>query len=92
MSMSTSVYGFREPDEKWKKMKEVYDVCKKNKVEIPEEVNEFFNFEPPSDEGIEVRLDHIYEPYRPNDCSDGFKIEISKLPKNIKYICFVNSY
>lgn len=92
MGMSTYVLGFREPDEEWKKMKEVYDVCVKNKIEPPKEVHEFFNWEPPKDEGIEVDMSKMCEHYSPHECAEGYKIKISDLPKHITYICFVNSY
>ena len=92
MGMSTNVIGFRAPDEKWEKMKEIYDVCKKNDVDPPEEVGKFFNWENPTDEGIKVDIKNLTEIYSPNDCSEGYKIKIADLPKNITYICFVNSY
>lgn len=92
MSMSTSVIGYRDPDEKWLKMKKVYDACVEGGIEPPEEVHEFFGWEEPTDYGIEVDLKKICEKYNRHNGEDGWKIEISKLPPNIKYICFINSY
>ena len=92
MGMSTSVIGFREPDEEWKKMKKVYDTCRSAGVEIPHSVDEFFNGEPPSDVGIEVDIKDICEQYAPHDVAEGFKIEIAKLPKSVTHVCFWNSW
>jgi len=92
MGMSSHVIGFRDPDEKWKQMKDIYDSCKQANVEPPDEVNKFFNWEPPEKEGIKVNIDEICESYSPYDVTEGFKIEISKLPKNITHICFWNSW
>jgi len=92
MGMSTSVIGFREPDEKWRKMKQIYDACVDAGVDIPKDVDEFFNWEPPSDEGIKVDIDKICERYAPHEACDGYKIEISKLPENVTHICFWNSW
>lgn len=93
MSMSTFVMGFRPPDEKWKKMKAIWDSCKKAGVEAPKEVDSFFGGEPPDDSGVEVKLEGTLccREYR-EEMRDGFEIEISKLPKDIKIIRFVNSY
>ena len=92
MGMSTNVIGFREPDETWRKMKEVYDACKIANVDIPNEVDNFFNGEPPSDVGVEVDIDIICEPYAPHEVAEGFKIEIARIPDNVTHICFWNSW
>jgi len=91
MSMSTSVVGFRPPDEKWKTMKEVWDSCKKAGIEIPKEVDKFFNYTSPDESGVEVNLDKCTKDYR-NDYSEGLEINLEKIPKDIKIIRFVNSW
>jgi len=63
--MHTHVIGFRPPDAKWKKMKEVHDACIAANVEIPEEVDEFFNWEPPDPRGVKVELEDEKEPTFP---------------------------
>ena len=57
MSMSTSIVGFRPPDEKWRKMKKVWDSCSTAGIEPPEEVSKFFEWEPPDDAGVEINLE-----------------------------------
>lgn len=93
MSMSTSVSGFRPPDEKWKKMKAIWDSCEKADIAVPDEVENFFDGGPPDDLGVEIDLEHLdcCNPYGSDD-GGGFEVKISKLPKDIKIIRFCNSW
>lgn len=93
MSMSSHVVGFKPPDAKWKKMKKVYDACQEAGTDLPDDVDKFFNGEPPDDAGVEVDLeDHACcKPYG-GDSSDGFDIDVTKLPKDVTIIRFYNSY
>lgn len=93
MSMTTHIIGFVPPDNRWKEMKKVYDACLFAGIEAPEEVLEFFNDEPPDDLGIEIDLedDKSSTEYQ-REGSEGFQIELKKLPKEIKFIRFYNSY
>lgn len=96
MSMSTHVVGFKPPDAKWKKMKEVYTACINAGLAPPDEVMEFFNHSEPDEKGVEIseeeleRVDCLQE--WTGDGQDGFEIRIDKLPKDIKIIRFYNSY
>lgn len=93
MGMSTSIVGIMPADEKFLKMKAIWELCEETGVDIPDEVDDFFEGEPPSDKGVKVYLgghDSVSE-FR-NDYSDGFDVEIAKLPKNIKFIRFYNSW
>ena len=96
MSMSTHVVGIKPPplDEKWKKMKEVWDSCNAAGVEIPEEVGKFFDWETPDDKGVLISLDEKCECCKEwwNDYSSGFEVDVSKIPKDIKIIRFYNSW
>lgn len=89
--MSTHVIGFRPPDEKWEKMKIVWELCREIGVEPPDEVNEFFEFETPDDSGVEVSISDAVEEWR-SDMEDGFQVDIAALPKDLRYIRFYNSY
>ena len=87
MSMSTHIVGFRPPDEKWHQMKAIYDACTKAEVKIPDEVDEFFNFEPPDHQGVKVDLevDEVDEPQFTIN-GGGFKVPAppSNKPKKKK--------
>ena len=87
--MSTWVKGIKPPDEKWEKMKAIWDACEKADIEIPEEVEEFFDGEPPDDKGVVVEIPkHEYT----DDSRQGFEIYLSELPKDIQIIRFVNAW
>lgn len=90
MSMSTYVVGIKPPDDKWKKMKAVYDACKNAGIETPDEVDEFFNYEIPDQAGVVVEIDELRE--WEEDTSDGYEIDIEKLPKDVKVLRFYNSW
>lgn len=95
MGMSTSVYGFKPPDEKWLEMKKVYDACVEAKIPIPKEVDCFFEGEKPDDSGVRVQLrdTECLRRYSDSDyCAEGFELVIDKLPKDVKIVLFLNSW
>lgn len=93
MAMSTRITGFRPPDARWAQMKAVWDACEAASQEVPSSVEEFFNHEPPDDRGICIDLKDSpsVTNYRA-DMEEGFQVEISKLPKELTHIRFVNSW
>lgn len=91
MSMSTHVVGFVPPDAKWKKMKAAWDACTKAGVPVPEEVTEFFNYEAPDSNGVEIDIKEAVPQYRRDMC-EGFDVDVSKLPKHVSVIRFYNSW
>ncbi len=97
MSMSTSVVGFHPPDEKWKKMKAVWDACMAAGTTVPPEVSMFFNGERPDDEGVKTELTSYNKPHPSctpytGPAKQGYEIDLSKLPPNITKIRFYNSW
>lgn len=92
MSMSTYVRLVRAPDEKFQKMRTIYETCKSAGVDIPDEVERFFEWERPQDLGV------IFDP--PGEAvtqsSDGsrefFDVDVSKLPDGVTHVRFVNSW
>lgn len=93
MSMTTEVVGFRPPDAKWKRMKEVWDACTAACVDVPDEVDKFFDGEDPDPAGIKIDLkEHACCEEYAEDAGGGYEIDISKLPKNVTRIRFVNSW
>lgn len=89
MGMSTHVIGFAPPDKKWKEMKAVWDSCKAAGVDIPENVQKFFGWSDPDDNGVEIKIPAkkwvVGE-------REGFEIEVESIPKNAKVIRFYNSW
>lgn len=90
MSMSLSVTGYKPPDNKWKKMKAIWDACEEAEIKLPVEVERFFGGYDPDDSGVEVDLDgtSCCSSYR-EEMEQGFEIEVAKLPKDVKVIRFV---
>ena len=83
MGMSTHIIGFRPADEKWKKMKAIYDSCRAAGVDVPKAVYEFFDYSWPDEAGVKVDLDPGPEnasviAYR-NDSEDGFEIDLERI-------------
>lgn len=94
MGMSTSVCGIIPADEKFKKMKEIYDRCEELGVRVPEEVDDFFDRDRPDSKGVVLWLDEKTEGVTEynNDMQQGYEVEIAKLNPNIKILRFVNSW
>jgi len=102
MGMSTYVVGFKPPDEKWRKMKAVWDACAAAKVELPEDVSAFFGEEAPDPAGVRVELSDIFvkgkrtthaccREWR-DDAGEGYEIDVKKLPPDVTVIRFYNQW
>lgn len=91
MGMSTHIVGFIPPDEDWKKMKQVWDACETAGIEVPEPVRKFFNWEIPDEQGVEIHL-AVTGWTGDDDTSEGFELEVDKIPPNVKVIRFYNSW
>lgn len=91
--MSTHVKGIRPPDEKWRRMKAVYESCKAADIQIPDEVQEFFNWETPDEKGVIVEIEMLEctSKYK-DEYSEGLEINIDLLPTDIQIIRFYNSW
>ena len=94
MGMSTHVIGFKPPDAKWKKMKEARDACEEAGIDIPDDIDDFFDGEPPDDNGVEIWLEkeECCSEWDDGDMRAGFEIDVDKLPKDVKIIRVYNSY
>lgn len=95
MSMSTHIVGFIPPDEKWQKMKQVWDSCKEAGIDVPEEVEEFFDWEAPDEQGVEIAEKKLPVKEWSDDMRQGYELDISKLVQaypDIKVIRFYNSW
>jgi len=90
MGMSTHIQGFKSPDEKWRKMKNDYDACKKAGIDIPDEIKQYFGYHTPDDNGVEIDIKKYINEWRVDMC-EGFEIDLTQLPKDIKIIRFYHS-
>lgn len=93
MGMSTHVEGFKPPDDKWKKMKAVWDACQAASIRAPNDVLEFFEHTDPDVRGVRVELEELdcvreYE----EDGRRGFEVVVRELPKDVTVIRFYNCW
>lgn len=101
MSMSTHVVGFRPRDATWQQFKAIYDNCTAAGINVPDKVNEFFNWMEPDERGIVVELSHAdghdKNPDAPvssfqDDSSQGLIVDLAKLPSGVTHLKFYNSW
>ena len=93
MGMSTNVVGIVPADEKYKQMVAAAKALELAGLGITDEINEFFDWEWPINEGgmvVDINKEAISE-YNA-DMEQGYDIDISKLDPKIKTIRFTNSY
>lgn len=91
MGMSTHIIGIKPPDKKWRKMKGVWDACVEAGVNVPAEVNKFFEGFPPDSAGVHVNIDQAVEKYS-EYAQEGYEVYINSLPENVSVIRFFNSW
>lgn len=93
MSMSTGVLGFKPADEKFYKMKEVFESCQELGIAPPDEVDDYFDGYGVEGDGVRVEIEELEccTEYKA-DMENGYEIDITKLPKDVKIIRFYNSY
>lgn len=93
MSMSTHVVGCKPPDERWEQMKAIWDACASAQVDIPDEVEDFFEGTPPDVAGVRINLKNTPAAVEwTGDMAGGWEIYIDKLPKDVKIVRVYNSY
>jgi hypothetical protein len=90
--MSTHVVGFQLRDENWERHEVVWKACCAAQVSIPPETLLFFGHEDPIDKpGREVDIrSAVQRMVRAG--SEGYDVDITKLPKNVTVVRFYNSW
>jgi hypothetical protein len=91
MGMSSRIRAFIPPDQKWEKMKAVYDACTFANLSVPPEVSKFFDYKAPDPAGVEIKIPYS-ETSDSDSCSDIFEVKVSDIPENATVIRFTNSY
>lgn len=90
MSTTYNVVGIKSPDEKWKKMKAVWDACTAADLQVPDEVDTYFNQEEPNPNGVRVDVIHTHVA-RPYSGENAIEVDLSVLPEDVTHIQFVIS-
>lgn len=93
MSMSTHIVGFKPTDEKWRKMRDVYNACRAAGLGIPKDVEKFFEYEGPDESGVKVEIEKssAVKEWHGNAAS-GFEVNLNTLDPDIKVIRFWNGW
>lgn len=97
MSMSMHCLAVKPADEKYKKMAAAYRACEEAGISPPQDVVEFFNHEEPDDTGTTVTLGG-YDSKHPScekwrdDSTEGFQVDITRLPEGTRYVRFYCSW
>jgi hypothetical protein len=96
MGMSTHVVAFKPADDKWRKMKAVWDTCKAAGVNLPTEVEQFFNWTSPDPNGVQIEEKELensgaVRKWR-SDSATGYEILVDFLPKDVKIVRVYNSW
>ena len=93
MSSTIVVAGIKPPDEKWRKMKDVWDSCIKAGVAVPKDVIDFFGDTSPDEKGV-VEDITLYDYVRKfeTDYQDGVEIELDKISPDVKFLRVYISY
>ena len=95
MGMSTSVYGIRDLDGRFADLMKIKLACDDAGTSYPKEVTDYFKYPSESEEYNRSEMEQIDISKAVSevnsDCSDGFKVDLSKLPGEVKAVLFVNS-
>jgi len=87
MGMSTHVIGVKAPDEKFRMMEKVYQLCLELDIDMPAEVSDFFEGDEPNEMGVEVEI-----PFEESEDGCIYTVNVKKIPKDVTHIQFKNSW
>lgn len=89
--MDVYAVGVKAPTEEYKKKVEAYRACEAAGLEIPAELEKYFNYDEPPEDGMEVDIDEAVSGNVMYD--DGvMTIDLAKLPPDLTHIKVVGSY
>lgn len=93
MSVSYNVVGIKPADDKFKSMQKIWELCRAQKVSVPDEVDSFFNGETPDTSGVRVKLGKAQGVIESRtEYYSGFEVDLRKLPTDVKIIRFEMSF
>lgn len=90
--MTTHIIGFKPANEKFNQMKAVYYACQSAGIEIPAQVERFFEGYKPDDAGVRVDTlpDNAIRNYFSN-YENGIEVDLDQLPPDIRILRFYNA-
>jgi hypothetical protein len=87
MSTDYAICGIKPADERHKKMCQIAEICYELGIDTPDEVDEYFDGDEPSELGVKMPL-LKHECCTNNPDGWGYDIDVRKLPKDVKIIRF----
>jgi hypothetical protein len=94
MGMSTSVVFLRSKDnEQYQKMLRVAQTCTEAGVDLPDEVEDYFDgeYEWNPEGPLEMDADKFLKEHHA-EMQEGYEIKVSDIPEGVDVIRFINSY
>lgn len=92
MGMTMHVVALKSPTPDFEKKRQAYFACKAACIPIPRELEKFFNDrEPDGRAGIGMEIDVPHEKWAAR-ASEGFEVDITKLPEGVTHIRFYCSW
>jgi hypothetical protein len=96
MSSSMNVIAFKPADEKWQRMKAVYDACEAAGVRAPDKVERYFGGDKPDPAGVEVSEQELLtagavREWR-EEMREGYEVDVTELPPDVTIVRFFMSY
>jgi len=96
MSMTTKITGVRDLDQDFAKMMQVKLSCEAAGISYPQEVKEYFNDPNDSEDDLRREMETVSITDAVSICNqdmvDGFEVDLSRLPKDVKAIRFEIRY
>lgn len=98
MGMSTHIEAFMpDTDADFQKHKKILQMCLENEVSLPKETALYFGQEEPEeyllDEKLSVSLkENVHYKDWSDESSQGYEVDLSKLPKGITKLRFYNNW
>ncbi|AMQ66524.1 hypothetical protein BH753_gp042 [Bacillus phage Shbh1] len=91
MGMDVYVVGVKSPTEEHKKKVEAYRACEAAGIEVPSELEMYFDYTEPSEDGMEVSISEAVSGDVMYD-EGVMTIDLSKLPSGVTHIKVIGSY
>jgi hypothetical protein len=87
MSYILDVVGFIPPNDEYREKRKLLEELDNADLDIPDELEKFFRFDPPNDAGIPVELEFT-SGYDEVKNGRWLQIDITKIPAGVKTIRF----
>lgn len=93
MSLSTHIVGYRPADDRWRQMVAAWSACRAAGIPPPKAVVSFFDDQDPTGQiGQEVTLGAAVRPWRDDHGREGYDVDLTTLPPEVRVLRFYHSW